>query len=136
MWIRLQKSNFIKYIFKFNENLINTFVHNLIILQIDKIDLLSTTTSSLLAELFKKVHFTSSDLTSAQKWGKFIDLVEAYRLNFNEDKTKQNIWQLLEPLLINIKIMAYYTIITPLTNNLKSQLAYCTFGCLKKLATF
>ena len=26
--------------------------------------------------------------------------------------------------------------ITPLTNNLKSQLAYCTFGCLKKLATF
>ena len=28
------------------------------------------------------------------------------------------------------------TIITPLTNNLKSQLAYCTFGCLKKLATF
>ena len=96
--------------FKFNENLINTFVHNLIILQIDKIDLLSTTTSSLLAELFKKVHFTSSDLTSAQKWGKFIDLVEAYRLNFNEDKTKQNIWQLLEPLLINIKIMAYYTI--------------------------
>ena len=29
-----------------------------------------------------------------------------------------------------------YSIITPLTNNLKSQLAYCTFGCLKKLATF
>lgn len=27
-------------------------------------------------------------------------------------------------------------LITPLTNNLKSQLAYCTFGCLKKLATF
>lgn len=27
-------------------------------------------------------------------------------------------------------------VITPLTNNLKSQLAYCTFGCLKKLATF
>ncbi len=26
--------------------------------------------------------------------------------------------------------------ITLLTNNLKSQLAYCTFGCLKKLATF
>ena len=71
---------------------------------------MSTTTSYLLAELFKKVNFTSSDLTSAQKWGKFIDLVEAYRLNFNEDKTKQNIWQLLEPLLINIKIMAYYTI--------------------------
>jgi hypothetical protein len=28
------------------------------------------------------------------------------------------------------------TFITLLTNNLKSQLAYCTFGCLKKLATF
>lgn len=27
-------------------------------------------------------------------------------------------------------------LITLLTNNLKSQLAYCTFGCLKKLATF
>lgn len=27
-------------------------------------------------------------------------------------------------------------VITLLTNNLKSQLAYCTFGCLKKLATF
>ena len=26
--------------------------------------------------------------------------------------------------------------ITLLTNNLKSQLAYCTFGCLIKLATF
>ena len=30
----------------------------------------------------------------------------------------------------------HYTLITLLTNNLKSQLAYCTFGCLKKLATF
>lgn len=30
----------------------------------------------------------------------------------------------------------YFDFITPLTNNLKSQLAYCTFGCLKKLATF
>ena len=30
----------------------------------------------------------------------------------------------------------FLVFITPLTNNLKSQLAYCTFGCLKKLATF
>lgn len=36
---------------------------------------------------------------------------------------------------INLNILFQF-IITPLTNNLKSQLAYCTFGCLKKLATF
>ena len=35
-----------------------------------------------------------------------------------------------------IKIINGSIDITPLTNNLKSQLAYCTFGCLKKLATF
>ena len=95
---------------KFNENLINTFVHNLINLQINNIDFLSISTTSLLIEIFKKVHFTSSDLTSSQKWEKFIALLEEYRLNLNDDKTKQNIWQLLEPLLINIRIMAYYAI--------------------------
>lgn len=35
-----------------------------------------------------------------------------------------------------LKNIRQNNIITPLTNNLKSQLAYCTFGCLKKLATF
>jgi hypothetical protein len=30
----------------------------------------------------------------------------------------------------------YVDIITPLKNKLKNQLAYRTFGCLKKLATF
>lgn len=37
---------------------------------------------------------------------------------------------------VNTEAEPDLTAITPLTNNLKSQLAYCTFGCLKKLATF
>ena len=39
-------------------------------------------------------------------------------------------------LIANDELFENNDIITLLTNNLKSQLAYCTFGCLKKLATF
>lgn len=55
-----------------------------------------------------------------------------------DDQDKKEIVKIRES-LDEIKqelIQTKTTLITLLTNNLKSQLAYCTFGCLKKLATF
>ena len=52
-----------------------------------------------------------------------------------EDAIKLGYKKLNKIFQVFYKRVKNYTI-TPLTNNLKSQLAYCTFGCLKKLATF
>jgi hypothetical protein len=52
----------------------------------------------------------------------------------NADLLSQPIASLLKRLAIPSSLGLLF--ITPLKNKLKNQLAYRTFGCLKKLATF
>lgn len=67
----------------------------------------------------KYFDFTASGLAFRQIENRIHEVLETYANTHSKESS-------------NAKI----TTITLLTNNLKSQLAYCTFGCLKKLATF
>ena len=64
------------------------------------------------------------------KTNEITKLKENYTLEINKLRN-----DLKQQIAIRVKRLNLINI-TPLTNNLKSQLAYCTFGCLKKLATF
>lgn len=92
---------------KHNENIINSFAQNLITSQVDKPDFWTSSAGALLTDTFRKVHFSYKNLSSKQKWQKLIDLLEDYKENIYDDKTKQSIWQTLELGLNTIKMMAH-----------------------------
>lgn len=93
-----------------NEALVVSFIQNLLVSQVKESDFWTTSASKLLSDSIMRVHFTfGAKLTSAEKWDKLLEVLEDYKNNINDDKTKQSIWQTLELGLEYVNLLAFQT---------------------------
>ena len=93
-----------------NEALVVSFIQNLLVSQVKESDFWTTSASKLLSDSIMRVHFTfGAKLTSAEKWDKLLEVLEDYKNNIQDDKTKQSVWQTLELGLEYVNLLAFQT---------------------------